>query len=257
VANVLKSDIYRFGKSKLLYAVAMLTGVIAFLLTMLIRQDIRLGISVFGNLTAFVRAEDIMRIGAEYHKGLGILVAILISVFIGQEYQWGTWQNKWIANKSRIGIYLSKTVISSAASVMLFLIFEIVAFVFSGQARGIVENGYIATIVCGVFVYAALGASICLLSMTIRNNIASTIVCLCYVIFSETFASVIGNVSNFSENSASFIGWIIRHSIYGMSIVLSSASGSADFTMSIIINALVITLSATAVGLMIFRKYEL
>ncbi|MDR1542383.1 MAG: ABC transporter permease [Clostridiales bacterium] len=257
MANLLKSDIYRFGKSKLLYAIVTFTGVIALMLTMLIRQDVRLGISVFGNLTAFASAGDIIRLGAEYHKGLGILAAILISVFIGQEYQWGTWQNKWITNNSRMGIYLSKTVISSAASISLFLIFEIVTLAFSGQVRAIMENGYFATVVGGAFVYGALGASICLLSFAAKNNIASTVICICYIIFSEAFASVIGYVSNFSENSSKFIGWIIRHSVYGMSIVLSSASVPKDFTMSIIINSLVITLLATVVGLMIFRKSEL
>ena len=81
MANVLKSDLYRFGKSKLFYGIAAFTGMIAFLLIMLIHQDIRLGVSVLGDLTAFRKIDDIIRIGVEYHKGLGILVAVLISVF--------------------------------------------------------------------------------------------------------------------------------------------------------------------------------
>lgn len=257
MTKVFKSDLYRFGKSKLFYGIVAFTGVIAFLLTMLIRQDIRIGISVFGDLTAFKNAHDIIRIGTEYHKSLGILVAILISVFIGQEYQWETWQNKWITCKSRFGIYFSKSMISIIVSVLIFLIFEVVSLISSDQIQETIANGYIATIVCGVFIYAALGATICLLSMTIKNITASTIACICYVMFSETLVSVIANVSNFSESSTRFIGWIIRHSIYGMSTIISSTSISADISLSIIINSLVIMLLSTTVGLMIFRKYEL
>lgn len=209
MTKVIKSDIYRFKKSKLFYGVAIFTCVIAFLLMILIRQDIRIGISVFGDLTAFKNAHDIIRIGTEYHKGLGILIAILISVFIGQEYQWKTWQNKWITSKSRIGIYLSKAMISTIASVLIFLIFEVIALISSNQIQDIITNGYITTVVCGVFIYAALGATICLLSMAIKSITASTIICLCNVIFSETFASVIANISNFSESGSRFTEWII------------------------------------------------
>jgi len=90
MTNIWKNDLYRIGKSKLLYGVVAFTCFIAFSLIMLMRQDIRLGISVFGNLTAFKGIDDIIRIGIAYQKGLGILVAVLISVFIGQEYQWQT-----------------------------------------------------------------------------------------------------------------------------------------------------------------------
>ncbi len=119
-----KGDLYRIGKSKLFYGIAAFTCIIAFLLTMLVRQDIRLGISIFGDLTAFIKTDDIIRIGIEYQKGLGIFVAILISVFIGQEYQWQTWQQKWMISKNRIFMYLSKAALSSAVSVVIFLIFK-------------------------------------------------------------------------------------------------------------------------------------
>ena len=143
MTELLKSDLYRFGKSKLFYGILAFTGIIAFSLMMVMRQDIRLGISVFGNMTAFKGADDIIRIGSEYQKGLGILVAILLSVFIGQEYQWKTWQHKWIINKSRSRIYLSKAILSSATSAAIFLIFELIALFSSGQIGHILTSEYI------------------------------------------------------------------------------------------------------------------
>ena len=172
MANNIKSDIYRFGRSRVFYGVLLLTVIIAFLLSSLIRQDIRLGISVFGNLTALRGIDDIVRIGLLYNRGLGIFIAVLISVFIGQEYQWKTWQHKWIINKSRANIYLSKALLSSVASAAIFLVFQIVTFLGSRQSHELLTNEYIATIICGLFIYAALGAVICLLSMLIKNSTA-------------------------------------------------------------------------------------
>lgn len=257
MTNILRSDLYRFGKSKLLYGIMMFTGILAFFLMMVMRQDIRVGISVFGNLTAFKGIEDIIRIGTEYQKGLGILVAILISVLIGQEYQWKTWQHKWIINKNRTQIYLSKALLSSATSVAVFLLFEMIALFSSGQIKNILMSEYVALVICGVAIYAALGSVICLLAMLIKNNTISIIVCLCYVLFSETLWSAIRNLSSFSSSVVKIVELGMRHSIYGMSTIVSSTSFSADMAIGVVINSIVIMLIATAFGLIVFRKYEL
>lgn len=255
--NILKSDLYRLRKNKLLYGIVAFTGMISFLLIMLIHQDIRLGISIFGDLTAFKKVDDIVGIGVEYYKGLGILVAVFISVFIGQEYQWRTWQHKWIINKSRTQIYLSKAILSSAVSVTIFLLFESVVLVFSGQMREMMTGEYMSMILCCVFIYAALGAIICLLSMLIKNNTASAIVCLCYVLFSETLVSVIKNIGSFSSTAEKAVEWLIKHSLYGMSILVRNVSVSTNHLITIFLNSLIIILLSTTVGLLIFRKYEL
>ncbi len=257
MANVWKSDLYRFGKSKLFYGIAAFTGIIPFLLIMLIHQDIRLGVSVLGDLTAFRKIDDIIRIGVEYHKGLGILVAVLISVFIGQEYQWKTWQHKWIISKSRKCIYLSKAILSSVVAVAIFFFFEIIALLGSGQIWDLLTSEYVAMMICGSFLYAALGSVICLLSMLIKNSTASVIACLCYVLFSETLVSVITNVSNFSDTAARLVEWGIQHSIYGMSSLVCSASISTDLGVTIVVSSIAIMFLSTVIGLFFFRKYEL
>jgi hypothetical protein len=249
MTKVIKSDLYRLGKSKLMYGIIIFTGIIAFALIMLARQDIRIGISVFGNLTAFKGIEDVFRIGLSYQKGLGIFIAILLSIFIGQEYQWKTWQHKWITNKSRACIYLSKAMLSSATSAAIFLIFELVALLASSQIRDVLISRYAASLISGLFIYAALGAVIGMLSMLIKNHIGSTIICLCYVLFSETLASLMGNINGME--------WLIRHSIYGLSMLASSMSLSMSLAFNIAINSLAIMLLSTTLGLIAFGKYEL
>jgi ABC-type transport system involved in multi-copper enzyme maturation permease subunit len=257
MTNIWKSDLYRFGKSKLFYGVAAFTCSIAFSLIMLMRQDIRLGISVFGNLTAFKGIDDIIRIGIAYQKGLGILVAVLISVFIGQEYQWQTWQQKWLTNKNRIYIYLSKAVLSSAVSAAIFLIYQIVALLSSGQIQEMLTPEYACMMIGSIFIYAALGSVICMFSMLVKSSTVSIIACLGYVLFSETLISLIRNLGSFSDTIARLVEWGVKHSIYGMSSIVSGASVSADFAITILINSLAIMLLSTAIGVFLFRKCEL
>ncbi|MCR1897488.1 ABC transporter permease [Irregularibacter muris] len=255
--KLLRSDLYRFGKSRLFYGGITFTAFLAFFLTMIMRQDIRVGISVFGSITTFKGIEDILRLGIEYQKGLGILIAILISVLIGQEYQWKTWQHKWIINKSRTRIYLSKAILSSIMSVSIFLIFELIALFSSGQISNILTNEYVAMIICGTVLYATLGTFICLFSMLIRKNTTSIVVCLCYVLFSRTLWTIIRNLSNSFSSAAKIIELGIRHSIYGMTTIISTTSVSLDMVMSIVINSAIIMFITTMFGLIIFRKYEL
>jgi ABC-type transport system involved in multi-copper enzyme maturation permease subunit len=257
MTNIWKSDLYRIGKSRLLYGVAVFTVIIAFLLMMLMRQDIRLGISVFGNLTAFKGIDDIIRIGIAYQKGLGILVAILISIFIGQEYQWQTWQQKWMTSKSRILIYLSKAILSSAVSAAIFLLFQIVALFSSGQVKEMLTLKYAGMIICGVFIYAALGSVICMIAMLVKSSTASITVCLGYVLISETLVSVIRNLSSFSGAATRIVEWGVRHSIWGMSSIVSGTSVSAELVITTLVNSLIIILLSTMIGLLVFRKYEL
>lgn len=255
--NIVRSDIYRMRKSKLFYGVIAVAGFIAFLLMMLNRQDIRLGISVFGNLTTFISVEDIVRLGIEYQKGLGIIVAVFISVFIGREYQWNTWQHKWLISKSRLSMYISKMLLSMFTSAMVFLLFEIIVLVCSGQISYLLMSDYVVTVLCGCAIYAALGAVLSLFSMLIKSNVAAIVVSMGYVLFSETLVTVIQNASNLSEITSKIAGWYYQHSIYGMSSILCNTAITTSSITSIVLTSLAIVVISALIGMAFFRKYEL
>jgi hypothetical protein len=257
VTNVFISDLHRYGKNKLFYGIAVFTSLVTSVLVMVIRQDIRLGFSIFGNLTVFRDASDIIRTGADYRKGLGVLIAVLISLFIGQEYQWKTWQHKWLASRSRTSLYLSKAVLSSAVSIVIFLLFQFVVWLGSGQTLQLLNAGYGVMMICSIFIYAALGSVLCLLAMLIKNSTASAVVCLGYVLLSETLVSVIRTGTAFSVTAAKCAEWAIRHSVYGMSSAVSGTAASPELIMPLLINSAVIILLSTAAGLFFFNKYEL
>jgi hypothetical protein len=223
---------------------------------MTIRQDLRLGISVFGNLTAFKNIDDIIHIGVQYHKGLGVLIAVIISVFIGQEYLWKTWQHKWITSKSRVKIYLSKAMLSMGISALIFLLFEVVILLCSGQISEVFTSEYVSMLIFGILVYSALGAVLCMISMLIENNIMSVITSLGYVLLSETFAALIKNIGSFSDSFNTIGDKFIIHSIYGMSLRLCGTI-TPENIIFFAINSAVIILLYTAIGLLFFRKYEL
>jgi hypothetical protein len=77
------------------------------------------------------------------------------------------------------------------------------------------------------------------------------------VLFSETLASVLQNIGGLSATVGRVIGWVIKHSIYGMSTLVSGAGFSSELAVGIVINALAIMFLSTAFGVIVFRKYEL
>lgn len=255
--NILNCDFYRMKKNRFFYGAIILSGLISFLLMILNRQDIRLGISIFGNLTTFISAADVISLGVQYQKGLGIVAAVFISVFIGQEYQWNTWQHKWLISKSRFKMYLSKAILSAIVSALIFLIFELSALLFSGQMGTLLAGGYITTLLCGSIIYIALGAVLCFISMVIKSSTTSVIVTLGYVLFSETFMTALQNIGSVSAVTERITVWCVQHSIYGMSSALATASMKPMLISSIVISSLFIFVVTTIVGMLVFHKYEL
>lgn len=257
IVKIINSDLYRARKSKLLYGVVLFTFLIGVVLTVMNRQDIRLGVSIFGNLTTFISVSDIIRLGITYQKGLGIIAAVFISVFIGQEYQWNTWQYKWIISRTRAGIYFSKLLVSVVISVSIFLLYEIVVLLCSGQMYHLIAEGYIRMIVCGSFIYAALGSMLCLLSLLIKNSTVSVIIALGYVLCMETVFTLGQNIGAFLGTAGQFVEWIGEHTIYGMVSAVSTMSITNADMLSVILNSYCIVVIATAIGMWGFYKYEL
>lgn len=255
--NIMSGDVYRIKKNRLFYGAITFAALISFLLMTLNRQDIRLGISIFGNLTTFISAKDVITLGVQYQKGLGLVAAIFVSIFIGQEYQWNTWQHKWLIGKSRYGMYFSKAILSAMVSALTFLVFELSAFLFSGQMGNLLAGDYVTILLCGSVIYMALGAVLCFISMLIKNSTTSVIVALGYILFSETISTVLQNVGSVSAITEKITSWYVQHSIYGMSLALATASTTPMLVISIVISSIAIFAVTTIIGMLLFHKYEL
>ena len=251
--NLIKHDFYRVRKSVLLYSMVALIIVSALFLTVIIRLDGRLAIGMGNTFLEFREISDVIRNAVMYQHGLGIIVAILIAIFIGQEYQWKTWQQKWLATKNRTKIYLSKLVLSITLSVAMFLIFQFIPLVFGGQGLALLTLDYGAIILGGIAIYATVGAVFSTFAMLSKNITIAVIACLGYVFLAESVYFGLASLVRFSEFLTRIVEWLIRHTSYGMTMRVFAGYN----VMIIIINALVITFLTTAVGLTIFRKYDL
>lgn len=253
--GILKSDFYRLKKSGQFISALLLAILIAAILTLMNRQDIKLGISIFGDLTMFKSINDIVDIGISYQKGLGFFVAVVIAFFVGQEYQWNTWQHKWLISKSRVCMYISKLLMSVGVSISLFVVFEFGILLFAQKTSNLFAIHYLLRILCGCFVYMSLGSLICMISMLIKNSTIAVITSLAYIICSETVFSIVQNLS--IRNGSKILDWILNHTIYGMSITLNSATITTSLLIDILITSFVIILLSSTIGILVFKKYEL
>lgn len=220
------------------------------------RRDVRLGVSIFGSLTTFISAEDVISLGFQYQKGLGVIAAVFISVFIGQEYQWSTWQHKWLIGKNRFGMYLSKAFFSGAASLLIFLSYELSALLFSGQIGTLLTGSFAASMLCGALVYIALGSVICFVSMVIRSSTVSAVAALGCVLLSETLITTLQSIRSKAAILEEIAAWIVKHSIYSISSALSSAAITPELIKTAVTTSLATFALLTIMGMMIFNRYE-
>ncbi len=250
--KVIKCDFYRLFSGRMLYVVFAITILISSALSVMLNSDIRLGISIFGNLTAFKRIEDLVAIGTQYYKGLGFLLAIMLSVFIGQEYLWKTLGCKWTASQSRLKIHLSRTLLSCIVALSMYIAFQLTVIILSGEGAMLLSEQYLIMIVSGIFPYIALGAVFTMISTIAKNNVYAIIACLAYVLLSETIVSLLMNVAS----TIPFVEVLIKHSIYGMSQAVSTSMTIQD-TLYLCVNAVATITISTIVGCLVFGRQEL
>ncbi len=250
--KIIKNDFYRLACSKFFYIVFGISVLISAFLSLVLRSDVRIGISIFGNLTAFKGVEDLVLIGTQYYKGLGFLIAIIISIFIGQDYLWKTLCNKWNVTRSRTKMYLSKLLLSCIVCVIIYISFQTMVLVFSSESELFFNAKYLLMMASGILPYITLGSIFTLISTTMKNNLYAVIACLGYVLLSETFVGFVLNLAN----SAPVIETIIRHSVYGM-----SQSVNITITISkafyLLLNAVVISTISSIIGLVVFKNQEI
>ena len=94
---------------------------------------------------------------------MGLVAAILTSMFIGSEYSDGTIRNKLVVGHSRMRIYLANLIVCSVACVLIFLAYITGVFVV-GSAKGgeLLTKTSVVTmcLVCSILVSVAFTLSL-------------------------------------------------------------------------------------------------
>jgi ABC-type transport system involved in multi-copper enzyme maturation permease subunit len=257
LTNILKCDFYRLRKFKPLYFSFIASALLSFLLVSLIKQDIRFGISIVGNLTVLKNFNDIFLIGANYQKGLGILVAIVISLFVGQEYSYKTWKLKCFNTKNRSIIYFSKMIQAIVVSIIIPAIFQLIALLFYGNFSILNNEVYILTLITSGVSYATLGVVICFINIVMKSHISSIVASICYVLLLDTFVSIGNSLFSFTDITEKIFKYFIDFSPYGINKIIISGNVTQESLFQAFIILVVSTTVAYLLGTQLFKKYEL
>ncbi len=124
---IIKRDLKRLFMSIDMLIGFLLVLMITLFLSFLISSGTKFGISIFGNLTIFSNGKLILINGANYTKGIGIIVAVLISLFIGKEYRYKTFGYILSKDISRRKIYFTKALSSIFIGTSIFLTYELIS----------------------------------------------------------------------------------------------------------------------------------
>lgn len=257
---VLKSDIFRLKKWKSIYCFAGVTMLLALSLIAMTSNDIRLGISIFGNLTMFRDLKDIFVFGIDFRKGLGIIVAILISTFIGEEYRWNTIKLKILAGKSREKIYITKMIESIMISVFIYLIYELMILLgmsfTTNNISTILNINNMLRLLCGIALYTALGSIIGCIAILIKKPTISAMICIIYVLAGETINSILNSLSNLSSQISSLIMLIMKYSLNSQIPNMYSDNCTYETILSVLISMLLAVIVTLGVGIICIKKYD-
>ncbi len=253
---IIKRDLRRVFMSIDIYAGALVVLFFTLFLSVLISSGTKFGISIFGNLTIFTNGKLILLNGANYTKGIGIIVAILVSLFIAKEYRYKTFAYMLSKDISRRQIYISKLLSSIFIGVILFMTYEIIAYIilrFTDKA-GMNSSEFGILLIQGILIYSVISSFICFISMSLKNYILSLILSIMFMFLESNIVMGIGKIMNIMNLDALF-SILSKYSLYGMNEVVSS--GEMSFSIEFIIASISLVGISTLFGIVIFNRKEI
>ncbi len=252
---LVKRDLRRIIVSIDIWMGALLVLLSALFLSFLISSGIKFGISVFGNLTIFSNGKLILINGANYTKGIGLILAVLVSLFVGKEYRYKTFGYVISKNINRRKMYFAKVLSSIIIGIFIFLTYEIIAYSilsFSGKSEMSLAE-FSVLLLNGILLYSSISSVICLISMSIKNYVMSLILSIAFIFLESNFVLALGKIFKLIKLDFLFEK-IVRYSLYGMNEIISS---SPSFSLDLIGGALLIILISTLIGFSVFKYKEI
>ena len=128
---------------------------------------------------------------------IGFAIAILSSVFLGNEYSNGTLRNKIVIGHNRIKIYLSNLIILSIISIFWVLLFEIVIACIGIPLLGNVQmslNTFLLMLGIILLFSIAYVSIFTFIAMVCSNKTATSIICLVIVFAMMGASSILLNI---------------------------------------------------------------
>lgn len=258
--NIIKSDLYKFFKSKTFY-ISLLVAIIFATLT------------VVGN---YIFAQEVASNGAGTMPGALLLqtgrdflfyafnstmtvmlISVMISIFIASEYSSGIIKDTVSSGKPRTLIFSSKIIVGSISAIIFFgivILFQALlgtALAGYGQALDISEIGLILSTFGTVsLILIALTTIFTLFATLLKSLGASLAVNLGIIMFSQLVLYLISLISNIFENIGDY--WLLNN----LDKIVSNALANT-YEIKHIIIALSYTAIAFIIGASIFKKQDI
>ena len=275
MGKLLRADLFRARRFKVFYLLLAVNAMVGLF-------------SVFNQLTwrsiePSVSAYEVLLDG--FGGGiafLGILNAVLVSIFIGHEYACGAMRNKVMTGGGRSKIYLSKLAVSSAMCAAVYLAFHVVNLVlgsallgWGGHAFSEIALALLAGL-CMSLAYCAVFTGIAMLSkntvISLLIGILGTLIVLFAVMYLMSALEGTYIIADTAEEGAdagiwipcpwpawvqSFVRGLLRLLPTGQSVLLTvggiSAAGMGGY---IGLSCIWIVLSAVG-GSLLYRKIDM
>ncbi len=253
---IIKRDIRRIFLSMDILIGFLLVLICTLFLSILISSGTKFGISILGNLTIFSNGKLVLINGANYTKGIGFIVAVLISLFIGKEYQYKTLGYILSKGISRRNVYFTKVVSSIFIGISIFLMYEVLSYGILSLAEktGISFREFIILLAEGILMYSVLSSIICFISMSFKNYILSLLLSIIFIFLESNIVVGIGKIMSII-NLDSIYSKIAKYSLYGMNEFISN--GEVRFNIAIVIGSIILLLISSLMGIINFNRQEL
>lgn len=188
-----------------------------------------------------------------------LLLAVLISLFVGSEFNNGTIKNLASRNYSRFKVYLSKLIVSICTGIFFTLIYAAVseATALALWGFGDVSSGYWPELIKGAAIELLLASAFIsifvMFAMLIRQNGGSLAANICFLEF---------------VSLAVMLGELIIKKLFGRTVALSNylldtnmAAVAADLTRTVAVRAILVGIcflaAAALIGMLHFQKQDI
>jgi len=256
--NIIKSDFYKFFKSKTFY-VSLIVAILFATLTVVatyfgLKQAGQPGGPPMGVISEDARALFFNAISSNI---IIMLVAVMTSIFIANEYSTGIIKDTVSSGKGRTKIFISKLIITGFASLLITLAFAVYQLLFGllFLEYSVVFNGaelwlLVSTFLSAAVVILAFNTLFAMITTAFKTLGASLATNVGIIMFGGLLFYLVSLISDWLSNISDY--WLSDNLT---AVVTNALAGTYEFKPLII--ALCYTAVCVTVGILTFRKQDI
>lgn len=263
MTNILKSEFYKLKQSKAFYICTAACAALALFIAFEIQHETAQAVlhPQDPELTSFLAMRPHLGgawfIGQSFSQGmLSLICAVFVSIFVAVEFNFGTMKNIVSKGFNRIQIYIAKFIASAAASLVMLIVFMVVAGIAGTVLWGFNPNGaanvgnLLPLFFTQALLIVAFTAVFVFVAMTLRSNGASIAVNISAVVLFDVLLQAANLLIGNSVTLSNY--WIAGN----ISKLATLSPTGPDVTRGVIV-AVVYSIAAILAGGTLFKKQDI